>query len=75
MAGITLSELLKKMIEMAAATSISPRTARHESCARPAPAPGMPPLTAADTKSLAIAFLTDAQSTLRRKPGVDFSSA
>jgi len=61
MAGITLSELLKKMIEMGAAPSHY-----DEQCAsgarswrlRPL---DMPPLTAADTKSLAYSVLTDAQ--------------
>src|SRR5215468_5912567 len=62
MAGITLSELLKKMIEMGGSdlhitTSSAPRVRVHGKL-RPL---DMPPLTAADTKSLAYSVLTDAQ--------------
>jgi twitching motility protein PilT len=62
MAGITLSELLKKMIEMAGSdlhitTNSAPRVRVH-GLLRPL---DMPPLTAADTKSLAYSVLTDAQ--------------
>ena len=62
MAGITLSELLKKMIEMGGsdlhiATNSPPRVRVHGKL-RPL---DMPPLTAADTKSLAYSVLTDAQ--------------
>ncbi|MGB7467292.1 MAG: type IV pilus twitching motility protein PilT [Candidatus Acidiferrum sp.] len=62
MAGITLSELLKKMIEMGGSdlhitTNSSPRVRVHGRL-RPL---DMPPLTAADTKSLAYSVLTDAQ--------------
>ena len=62
MAGITLSELLKKMIEMGGSdlhitTNSAPRVRVHGKL-RPL---DMPPLTAADTKSLAYSVLTDAQ--------------
>src|SRR5213075_912922 len=62
MAGITLSELLKKMIEMGGSdlhitTNRAPRVRVHGRL-RPL---DMPPLTAADTKSLAYSVLTDAQ--------------
>src|SRR5512136_192732 len=62
MAGITLSELLKKMIEMGGSdlhitTNSAPRVRVHGHL-RPL---DMPPLTAADTKSLAYSVLTDAQ--------------
>src|SRR5712692_2482078 len=62
MAGITLSELLKKMIEMGGSdlhitTNSAPRVRVHGKL-RPM---DMAPLTAADTKSLAYSVLTDAQ--------------
>src|ERR671923_1374056 len=62
MPGITLSELLKKMIEMGGSdlhitTNSAPRVRVHGKL-RPL---DMPPLTAADTKSLAYSVLTDAQ--------------
>src|SRR3974377_2409026 len=62
MAGITLSELLKKMMEMGGSalhitTNSAPRVRVHGRM-RPL---DMPPLTAADTKSLAYSVLTDAQ--------------
>src|SRR5260370_9698222 len=62
MPGITLSELLKKMIEMGGSdlhitTNSSPRVRVHRRL-RPL---DMPPLTAAGTKSLAYSVLTDAQ--------------
>src|ERR1700727_2778232 len=62
MAGMTLSELLKKMIEMGGSdlhitTNSAPRVRVHAKL-RPL---DMPPLTAADTKSLAYSVLTDAQ--------------
>ena len=62
MAGITLSELLKKMIEMGGSdlhlsTNSSPRIRVHGKL-RPL---DMPPLTAADTKALAYSVLTDVQ--------------
>ena len=62
MAGMTLSELLKKMIEMGGSdlhitTNSAPRVRVHGQL-RPL---DMPPLTAADTKSLAYSVLTDAQ--------------
>jgi twitching motility protein PilT len=62
MPGITLSELLKKMIEMGGsdlhiATNSAPRVRVHGRL-RPL---DMPPLTAADTKALAYSVLTDAQ--------------
>src|SRR5881409_1938764 len=61
MPGITLSELLKKMIEMGGSdlhitTNSAPRVRVHGRL-RPL---DMPPLTAADTKSLAYSVLTDA---------------
>ncbi len=62
MSGITLSELLKKMIEMGGSdlhiTTNSPPRVRVHGRLRPLE---MPPLTAADTKSLAYSVLTDAQ--------------
>src|SRR5213079_2256483 len=62
MPGITLSELLKKMIEMGGSdlhitTNSAPRVRVHGRL-RPLE---MPPLSAADTKSLAYSVLTDAQ--------------
>src|SRR5213082_947428 len=62
MPGITLSELLKKMIEMGGSdlhitTNSAPRVRVHGRL-RPL---DMPPLTTADTKSLAYSVLTDAQ--------------
>src|ERR1700716_424409 len=62
MSGITLSELLKKMIEMGGSdlhltTNSSPRVRVHGKL-RPI---DMAPLSAADTKSLAYSVLTDAQ--------------
>src|SRR5213083_2660826 len=62
MPGISLSELLKKMIEMGGSdlhitTNSAPRIRVHGKL-RPL---DMPPLTAADTKSLAYSVLTDAQ--------------
>src|SRR6202795_1549326 len=62
MPGITLSELLKKMIEMGGSdlhitTNSAPRVRVHGHL-RPL---DLPPLTAADTKSLAYSVLTDAQ--------------
>src|SRR6476619_3124071 len=62
MAGITLSELLKKMIEMGGSdlhvtTNSAPRVRVHGKL-KPL---DMPPLTASDTKSLAYSVLTDAQ--------------
>src|SRR5437660_2232594 len=62
MSGITLSELLKKMIEMGGSdlhitTNSAPRVRVHGHL-RPL---DMPTLTAADTKSLAYSVLTDAQ--------------
>jgi Tfp pilus assembly pilus retraction ATPase PilT len=70
MAGITLSELLKKMIEMGGSdlhlsTNSAPRIRVHGKL-RPL---DMPPLTAADTKALAYSVLTDVQKhRLRGKP-------
>src|ERR1700755_623277 len=62
MAGFTLSELLKKMIEMGGSdlhvSTNSPPRVRVHGKLRPL---DMPPLTAADTKSLAYSVLTDAQ--------------
>src|SRR5437667_6103562 len=62
MSGITLSELLKKMIEMGGSdlpiTPNSPPRVRVHGRLRPLE---MPPFTAADTKSLAYSVLTDAQ--------------
>jgi len=62
MAGVSLSELLKKMIEMGGSdlhisTNTPPRIRVHGHL-RPL---DMPPLTAVDTKSLAYSVLTDAQ--------------
>src|SRR3981189_3126985 len=62
MAGITLSELLKKMIEMGGSdlhitTNSAPRVRVHGHL-RPL---DMPPLTVEDTESLACSVLTDAQ--------------
>ena len=62
MPGMTLSELLKKMIEMGGSdlhitTNSAPRVRVHGKL-RPL---DMAPLTAADTKSLAYSVLTDAQ--------------
>src|SRR3984957_1285274 len=62
MAGVNLSELLKKMIEMGGSdlhitTNSAPRVRVHGHL-RPL---DMPALTAADTKSLAYSVLTDAQ--------------
>src|SRR4030081_3765503 len=62
MPGITLSELLKKMIELGGSdlhvtTNSAPRVRVHGHL-RPL---DMPPLTASDTKSLAYSVLTDAQ--------------
>src|SRR5256712_10712940 len=62
MSGITLSELLKKMIEMGGSalhtTTTSPPRVRVHGRLRPLE---MPPLTAADTKSPAYSVLTDEQ--------------
>jgi len=62
MAGITLSEMLKKMIEIGGSdlhlsTNSAPRVRVHGKL-RPL---DLPPLNAADTKSLAYSVLTDAQ--------------
>jgi twitching motility protein PilT len=62
MAGLTLSELLKKMIELGGsdlhiATNSAPRVRVH-GYLRPM---DLAPLTAADTKALAYSVLTDAQ--------------
>jgi twitching motility protein PilT len=62
MAGVTLSELLKKMLEMGGSdlhisTNTAPRIRVHGKL-RPL---DMPPLTAVDTKALAYSVLTDAQ--------------
>jgi twitching motility protein PilT len=62
MAGLTLSELLKKMIELGGsdlhiATNSAPRVRVHGHL-RPM---DLAPLTAADTKALAYSVLTDAQ--------------
>src|SRR3989442_6835169 len=75
MAGITLSELLKKMIEMGGSdlhitTNSAPRVRVHGRL-RPL---DMPPLTAADTKSLAYSVLTDAQKhRFEEQLEIDFS--
>src|SRR5260370_33848854 len=75
MPGITLSELLKKMIEMGGSdlhitTNSAPRVRVHGKL-RPL---DMPPLTAADTKSLAYSVLTDAQKhRLEENLELDFS--
>jgi twitching motility protein PilT len=62
MPTVTLSELLKKMIEMGGSdlhiTTNSPPRIRVHGRLRPL---DMPPLTAADTKALAYSVLTDAQ--------------
>ncbi len=62
MAGVSLSELLKKMIEMSGSdlhiTTNSPPRIRVHGKLRPL---DMPALTAVDTKSLAYSVLTDAQ--------------
>src|SRR6202049_3792948 len=62
MAGITLSELLKKMIEMGGSdlhiTTNSPPRVRVHGKLKPT---DMAPLSAADTKALAYSVLTDAQ--------------
>jgi twitching motility protein PilT len=62
MSGITLSELLKKMIELGGSdlhiTTNSPPRVRVHGKLRPM---DMAPLTAADTKALAYSVLTDAQ--------------
>ncbi len=75
MAGITLSELLKKMIEMSGrdlhlSTNSAPRVRVHGKL-RPL---DMPPLTAADTKALAYSVLTDVQKhRLEENLELDFS--
>src|ERR1700675_3464007 len=75
MGGITLSELLKKMIEMGGSdlhlsTNSSPRIRVHGKL-RPL---DMPPLTAADTKALAYSVLTDVQKhRLEENLELDFS--
>src|SRR5437660_4525653 len=62
MQGITLSELLKKMIEISGSdlhiSTNSPPRVRVHGKLRPL---DMPPFTAADTKALAYSVLTDAQ--------------
>ena len=75
MAGITLSELLKKMIELGGSdlhlsTNSAPRVRVHGKL-RPLE---MPPLTAADTKALAYSVLTDVQKhRLEENLELDFS--
>jgi twitching motility protein PilT len=75
MAGITLSELLKKMIEMSGSdlhlsTNSAPRVRVHGKL-KPL---DMPPLTAADTKALAYSVLTDVQKhRLEENLELDFS--
>src|SRR6202034_4033921 len=75
MAGITLSELLKKMIELSGSdlhlsTNSAPRVRVHGKL-RPL---DMPPLTAADTKALAYSVLTDVQKhRLEENLELDFS--
>src|ERR1700758_3246242 len=75
MAGSTLSELLKKMIEMGGSdlhlsTNSAPRIRVHGKL-RPL---DMPPLTAADTKALAYSVLTDVQKhRLEENLELDFS--
>src|SRR6202453_3362729 len=75
MAGITLSELLKKMIEMSGSdlhlsTNSAPRVRVHGKL-KPL---DMPPLTAADTKALAYSVLTDVQKPrLEENLELDFS--
>ena len=71
MAGITLSELLKKMIEMGGSdlhlSTNSPPRVRVHGKLRPL---DMPPLTAADTKALGVQRLDGrAEASLRRKSG------
>ena len=75
MAGITLSELLKKMIEMGGSdlhlSTNSPPRVRVHGKLRPLE---MPPLTAADTKALAYSVLTDVQKhRLEESLELDFS--
>jgi twitching motility protein PilT len=75
MAGITLSELLKKMIELGGSdlhlSTNSPPRIRVHGHLRPL---DMPPLSAADTKSLAYSVLTDAQKhRLEENLELDFS--
>jgi twitching motility protein PilT len=75
MASVTLSDLLKKMIEMGGSdlhitTNSAPRIRVHGKL-RPL---DMPPLTAADTKGLAYSVLTDAQKhRLEENLELDFS--
>jgi twitching motility protein PilT len=75
MPAITLSDLLKKMIEMAGSdlhitTNSAPRIRVHGKL-RPL---DMPPLSAADTKALAYSVLTDAQKhRLEETLEIDFS--
>src|SRR5271167_3431128 len=75
MPGITLSELLKKMLEMQGSdlhlsTNSAPRVRVHGKL-RPL---DMPPLTAADTKALAYSVLTDVQKhRLEESLELDFS--
>ena len=75
MASVTLSDLLKKMIEMGGSdlhitTNSSPRIRVHGKL-RPL---DMPPLSAADTKGLAYSVLTDAQKhRLEENLELDFS--
>src|SRR5580698_1792626 len=75
MPGITLSELLKKMLEMQGSdlhlsTNSAPRVRVHGKL-RPL---DMPPLTAADTKALAYSVLTDVQKhRLEENLELDFS--
>src|SRR5713226_8461556 len=75
MPAITLSDLLKKMIEMAGSdlhitTNSAPRIRVHGKL-RPL---DMPPLGAADTKALAYSVLTDAQKhRLEENLEIDFS--
>ena len=75
MAGITLSELLKQMIEMGGSdlhlSTNSPPRVRVHGKLRPL---DMPPLTAADTKALAYSVLTDVQKhRLEENLELDFS--
>ncbi len=75
MAGITLSELLKKMIEMGGSdlhlSTNSPPRIRVHGKLKPIE---MPPLSAADTKALAYSVLTDAQKhRLEETLELDFS--
>ena len=75
MAGITLSELLKKMIELGGSdlhlsTNSPPRIRVHGKLR----GLDMPPLTAADTKALAYSVLTDVQKhRLEENLELDFS--